>query len=79
MWALITNNNIYYPEQIYLYSKDRGALEEIILSLYEEDVYYWFCIYNNSDYYKKDAVKKAYERALYDNQSLEIVKLGKVE
>ena len=75
MWALITNNNIYYPEQIYLYSKDRAALEEIALSLYEEDAYEWFCVFNNSDYYKKDAVKIAHERALYYNKFLDIVKL----
>ena len=77
MWALITDNN--YPESIYVYSQDHGSLEEIALSLYEEDAYEWFCIFNNSDYYKKDAVKRAYERALYYNKFLDIVKLGKVE
>lgn len=77
MWALITDNN--YPDSIYVYSQDRGSLEEIALSLYEEDAYEWFCIYNSSKYYNQDAVKKAYKQALYENQFLDIVKLGKVE
>ena len=78
MWALIAGTHSY-PEKIYLYSEDRASLEEIALSLYEEDAYEWFCIYNNTDYYKDKAIQKAYEQALFYNQSLEIVRLGKVD
>lgn len=35
-----------YPDDLYIAAKDPEDLEEIMLSLYEEDFYDWFCVLN---------------------------------
>ena len=38
-----------YPDELNIVSKSRGALEEVALSLYEEDIYEWFCVLNEEE------------------------------
>ena len=39
-----------YPDDLNLVSESCGLLEEIALSLFEEDIYEWFCIIYDQDY-----------------------------
>lgn len=63
-----------YPDDLAIVSKSRGVLEEVALSLYEEDMYEWFCVLNEEEpnYIKfnsmlKEAKIRAYEMSLmYD-------------
>ena len=67
-----------YPEIDPIVSTFEGALEEIALSLYEEDAYEWFCVLNEEDSQSiiYDIVKDAYNRALQMsyNYTIEIAK-----
>ena len=38
-----------YPDTLNIISKSREALEEIALSLFEEDTYEWFCVLNEEE------------------------------
>lgn len=61
-------NNIDFDE-IIITSKSRDSLEEMLLSIYEEDMYDWFCIYNDVKpaYIKyKDILAQAKEKAKED-------------
>ena len=44
MYALISNNE--YPEQFCFIANNPAELEEMALSLFEEDWYEWFCSVN---------------------------------
>ena len=51
-----------YPDILNIVSETCGILEEIALSLFEEDMYEWFCIIHDQDYPNidlKEVIKEA--------------------
>ena len=55
-----------YPDDLNIISESCSLLEEIALSLYEEDMYEWFCIIHDQDYPKVEfdiAIKEAKTQA----------------
>ncbi len=57
-----------YPDELNIVSKSRGALEEVALSLYEEDMYEWFCVLNEEEpnYIKFDMMLKEAETRAFE-------------
>lgn len=47
MFLLTTNSE--YCDDIHIVSNSRAPLEEIALSLFEEDCYEWFCLLNEKE------------------------------
>lgn len=45
---LLTTNPEYYDD-MHIVSNSRAPLEELALSLFEEDCYEWFCILNENE------------------------------
>lgn len=71
----ILKTNYEYPDNLTIISKSRGALEEIALSLYEEDMYDWFCVLNEEEphyinFY--EIIEKAIKHAKNDSEMYDI-------
>ena len=68
-----------YPDELNIVSKSRGALEEISLSLYEEDMYEWFCILNEEEpnYIKFDTMLKEAETRAFEMSTMYNIKVAK--
>ena len=73
MYTLITAYD--YPDQLWLVAEDRGVLEEIALSLFEEDWYEWFCIVaiDESDMPLDRIIKIAKHHAMNDSKMVKVV------
>ena len=56
----------YETNIVPIVSPDESALEEILLSIYEEDAYEWYFIFTNSEdswYSRTSYLEEAYRRA----------------
>ena len=70
--------NSYYPNDILVLSENKATLEEIELSIYEEDMYDWFCVLNESEaqYVSfSEIVFNAERRAFKDSLDYDIIEL----
>lgn len=63
-------------------SPDENTLEEILLSIYEEDAYEWYFIFTNSEdswYSRTSYLEEAYQRALKYTDDFVIEKVKYIE
>ena len=63
-------------------SPNENTLEEILLSLYEEDAYEWYFIFTNSEdswYSHTSYLEEAYQRALNYTNDFVIEKVNYIE
>ena len=63
-------------------SPDENTLEEILLSIYEEDAYEWYFIFTNSEdswYSRTSYLEEAYRRALIYTNDFIIEKVNYIE
>ena len=84
MYALISNDE--YPEQFCFIANDPAELEEMALSLFEEDWYEWFCsvseeyknyeVNNTNEAMKHEAFTYALDRSFDDYYIIEPIFLG---
>ena len=65
MYALISEYE--YPEQFCFIASNPAELEEMALSLFEEDWYEWFCSINEDGYFYKAANVEEMKRAAFEN------------
>lgn len=63
-------------------SPDENTLEEILLSIYEEDAYEWYFIFTNSEdnwYSRTSYLEEAYRRALIYTNDFVIEKVNYIK
>lgn len=70
MYCLISDAN--YIEQFCIISNDIATLEELALSLFEEDWYEWFCIINQ-DKQELKSIREAFIHALEESDLYKII------
>ena len=70
MYCLVSETD--YPDRICIVSDNPANLEEIALSLFEEDWYEWFCIIND-DNRGLDPICSAFIHALEESDMYNIV------
>ena len=78
----ILKSSYEYPDDLAIISKSHCVLEEIALSLYEEDTYEWFCVLNEEkpqyvNFYA--IIEEAKERAKCDSELYNITEAVELE
>lgn len=75
-------NEHYDSSIVPIVSSDENTLEEILLSIYEEDAYEWYFIFTNSEdswYCRTSYLEEAYRRALIYTNDFVIEKVNYIE